>query len=109
MKSKDKKPNIFKIIMLSFLAMYSILYVLDKTGYYNAKRKEKVVFTEAKIKEFEKDVAMGKNVDIDDYLEGTDKNYSNNFSKLGLSISNTANGIFNKGLKKVVGILRRII
>ena len=63
----------FMLSLLTFLA----LYFSQATGYYDYKEHKKVILTSEQIKKFEEDVANGKNLDIEEYLTNTDKNYQN--------------------------------
>ena len=72
---KKKKINWFKITIVFLFIAYISLYALNMTGYYNGSMRKKVEFTESQIREFEKDVALGEKVDINDYLEKQTKDY----------------------------------
>lgn len=98
---KDKKKiNYFKIVFISFFIIYFCLYTINVNGYYE-KRRGKVEFTSAQIEKFEKDIEEGKNVDIESYLTDQNRDYSNNMSDIGYSISTIINGVLNKGLKGI--------
>ena len=99
--NEKKKPNYFKIVIYVFLVVYLSLYFLDSSGYYQ-KRRDKVEFTTAQIEKFEEDVNSGKNISISSYLEDTNKDYSNSFSKAGYFVST----VIDKSFKKIAdGIL----
>jgi len=97
----DKKKALKKLfrfcITVSFVIFIS-LYFSNTTGFIEYQNKRKTALTEKQIKEFEKDVKEGKQIDLKDYLENTDYNYQNKLSGLGLKISNTT----GKGVKIVV-------
>ena len=70
MKTEDKKKlgnkictKLFMALLVAFLA----LYLSEKSGYYEYEQHKQTTLTKEKIKQFEKDVADGKNVDIKDY------------------------------------------
>ena len=83
-----KENKIFKyIILISFITFFA-LYLSQSTGYFEYKNSKKVALTNEQIKEFEKDVNEGKNIDITKYIEINNKDYQNNLSKMGLHVSN---------------------
>lgn len=104
MKLEDKKKLIKKIINKCFLLIFigfTALYLSEKTGYYEYNVHKNMILTNEKIKEFESDVKEGKNIDIKDYVDDEVYDYSNNISKMGLSISNTVNDVVKKGLNNI--------
>ena len=86
MKYKVSK-KIFRFTFLVFLTAFLVLYFSEGMGYFEYKKNKKSVLTEEKIKEFEQDVAKGKEVDIKDYLPQTENNYQNTISATGLKLS----------------------
>lgn len=106
MDEKKKKKNIFlKIIGLLFVIYFS-LYLMENLGYYNINTKNKVL-TEEAIKEFEKDVKNGRSIDIKNYV-GDNTNYKNFYSNIGYNVSVSIDNVFNKGLKKVGNVLKKL-
>ena len=109
MKKEEKVKLAHKFLRFSFyllLLTFIALYVSQATGYYEYELHKKITFTEEEIKRFEADVASGKNIDLEDYLKDTRKNFSNKTSKLGVGISNfigenVQNGI--EGIFKIIG------
>lgn len=106
---KKKKTNWFKVIMVILFVAYISLYALNLSGYYDGSIRRKIEFTEEKIEEFEQDVADGKNVDVKDYLEDQNKDYTNGVSRAGYTISKTLDVFLNKGIKDIIGILGKIL
>jgi archaellum component FlaF (FlaF/FlaG flagellin family) len=103
-KKKDKgKP--FRIILISLFLIFLTLYISQETGYYEYQQQKKVTLTDEKIKEFEKDVADGKRIDIDNYLEDIEVDYNNGVSRAGLRLSKKIEDLFNGGMKIVFGFL----
>lgn len=105
MEEKKKKNNLFTKILSILFLIYISLYMMDNLGYYNINTKNKVL-TEQAIKEFENDIKNGKNIDIKNYV-GDNTNYKNFYSELGYNMSTIVDTFFNKGLKKVGGILKK--
>ena len=104
---KYKKIGYFLLIILiiSFLS----IYLSSKTGYYEYSNNRKTVFTEEKIKEFEKDISEGKNVNIKDYITDDSKDYSNKITNLGDNVSILITNSVNSFLKESFSILEKMI
>jgi len=103
-----KKINWFKIIISILFLTYISLYILNTTGYYDGSIRRKVEFTSEQIEQFERDVEDGKNVDINNYLKGHNKNYTNKTSKIGYSLSSSVDEFLNGGLKEILKILGKL-
>lgn len=84
---RKKITKIFKYILFTSFITFFALYLSASAGYYEYKNAKKVSLTNSQIKEFEKDISKGKNIDIKKYIEANNKNYQNKISKAGLSIS----------------------
>ena len=101
------------VLFLSFL----VLYFAEAGGYYESVNSKKTYLTNEKIKQFEKDVADGKNVDIKDgreikvenYMVEIKKDYSNNISKFGLFTSKTFAKYFKKGLTSIFSGIDKMV
>ena len=91
MKIEDKEKFfcqvVFRILFFLFIVFITI-YVAFETGYYEVEERKKMILTEEAIQKFEEDVASGKEIDIEDYLGETKKNYNNSTSRFGLFLSN---------------------
>ena len=108
MKHK-KETKIFKYLLLISFITFSALYISQSTGYFEYKNSKKVALTNQQIREFEKDVSKGKNVDLKKYLEINNKDYQNKISKLGLSISSTSEKIIQKLIDESFKILSKLV
>lgn len=95
----------FTLALLTFLA----LYFSQATGYYDYKEHKKVILTNEQIKKFEEDVASGKNLDIEEYLVNTNKDYQTKMSKLGLKISEGIGEYATKGIESTFKILNNLV
>jgi len=111
MEKKDKKifNKIFWKIFLAFFFIFLTLYISGNTGYYEFELHKKTVLTEEKIKEFEADIASGKNVDIKDYMESKEINYSNNVSKAGLYLSENVGNFIKAGVESTFNFLNKML
>lgn len=106
---KKNKINWFKIVICLFFIAYISLYILNLSGYYDGSIRRKVELTEEQIRQFEEDVANGENVEITDYLEGQNKDYTNNASRLGYTISKNIDSFLNKGIKDIIDVIGKIL
>ena len=112
MKKEDKIKlynNSFKMIFIALLITFITLYLSQATGYYEYELHKKVVLTEEKIKQFEEDVADGKNISIENYLESTSKNYSNKASTTGYYLSSNIGKYVRIGIEETFKMLNKLI
>ena len=107
-KKSVKVNKNLKRISLLLVKIYVTLYISGKTGYYETKIENKTILTKDAIKEFEKDVAEGKEVDIKDYVDTKVTNYNNKFSNMGLILSNSIDYILNDGVKWFLKIIKTL-
>lgn len=104
-----KENKIFKyIILISFITFFA-LYLSQSTGYFEYKNSKKVALTNEQIKEFEKDVNEGKNIDITKYIEINNKDYQNNLSKMGLHVSNILEKSVQKFISESFKVLEKLV
>ncbi len=99
--------RIFKVSMLICFATFMALYVTNKMGYDEYRNSKKTVLTNEKIKQFETDVAEGKNVTLEDYLP-KEINYQNKLSRLGLKISDTTSLLVKSAVQKSFKIISKL-
>lgn len=102
--------KIFKFFIFTSFITFLALYASASAGYFEYKTNKKVSLTNEQIREFEKEVNEGKNVDIKKYIDLNNTNYQNKVSKMGSSLSKitekavrkTISGSF-KFLSKLIG------
>lgn len=99
------KTNIARLIILILVFLFFVLYFMQASGYNEYARNKENMLTEEQIKEYEEDIAAGKDVTIKDYLNKDKINYENNISKLGLDLSYLIENIFNKGMNSFFDML----
>lgn len=112
MKPEEKKKIATKICWRIFIALFIAflaLYVSQATGYYEYEQHRKVVLTSDKIKQFEKDVADGKNIDIKNYTEEKVPDYKTKISSFGLQLSKELGGVVQSGLEATFEFLNSIM
>lgn len=101
--------KVFYIILSILFIIFLIIFISTNSGYYEYKNNQKTIFTEEKIKEFEKDIKEGKNIKINNYLKDDSKNYSNRLTDLGDGISDLINDSVNFILKGGFKIIEKMI
>lgn len=112
MKIEDKKKLATKIFWKIFVALFVAflaLYFSQATGYYEYEQHQNVVLTKEKIKQFEQDVADGKNIDIKDYMDTKESNYKTKISQTGLNISKELGTMVQNGLEATFNFLNQIM
>ena len=109
-ENKHKKANkIFSWFLFILLITFITLYISQASGYYEYEQSRKTAFTEEQIKQFEQDVKDGKEIDINDYLENTNKNYQNNISRLSLNVSEGIGRYAKMGIEKIFEGIAKVI
>lgn len=93
------KNKFFLIIFLSLFTFYVLLLFAQKEGYYKSRNEKAKILTHEQIQEFEKDVSLGKSVDIRKYVLYEDRDYSNNLSDDIYSVSLKLESLFDTTIK----------
>ena len=106
---KDKKKSIYKIIFMIFFISFLVIYFSELTGYYEYQNYKQTALTEEQIKQFEKDVLEGKEVDLNEYLVVDNKSYNNKLTKLTSKISNGISKIVQKGVESAFKFLSNLV
>ena len=102
-----KKHNFFKTLFILVFLLFLALFIASKTGYYEKSVKDKTNLTNKKLKEFEKDIIEGKNVDAKDYFP-KEVDYSNVFTKSANNISNKIGLVVNSKAKNVWDFIKTL-
>ena len=102
-----KKHNFFKTLFILVFLLFLALFIASKTGYYEKSVKDKTYLTNKKLKEFEKDISEGKNVDAKDYFP-KEVDYSNVFTKSANNISNKIGLVVNSKAKNVCDSIKTL-
>ena len=106
---KDKKNKIYKFIFMVLFISFLVIYFSELTGYYEYHNYKKATLTEEQIKQFESDVASGKEVDINDYLLVEDNKYNNSLSNLTSSLSNGISNLITSGVDNTFKFLSKLV
>ncbi len=102
-----KKHNFFKTLFILVFLLFLALFIASKTGYYEKKLRDNSILTEEKLKEFEKDISEGKDVDAKDYFP-KEVDYSNVFTKSANNISNKIGLVVNSKAKNVWDFIKTL-
>ena len=102
-----KKHNFFKTLFILVFLLFLALFIASKTGYYEKSVKYKTYLTNKKLKEFEKDISEGKNVDAKDYFP-KEVDYSNVFTKSANNISNKIGLVVNYKAKNIWDFIKTL-
>ena len=95
--------NIMKVLFLVLFLIFFTIYFSQSGGYYEFELHKKTVFTEEKIKQFEKDVS------IEDYLVNEKKNYSNKASQIGYFFSKNIGNYIKKGIEGTFKMINKMV
>ena len=97
-----------KIIIILFV-LFIALYISQSTGYYDYEIYKKTTLTSEQIKQFESDLAKGKNVSAKDYLSDTYKDYGNKLSNTGLKMSKKIEKYSKDVIETIFGALSNVV
>lgn len=103
---EKKKPNYFMRVVFFLFFLYLITFILNETGYYEAKVSKETKITESAIKEFEEDVEKGEVIDLNKYLDKDEKEYSNFLTKTTDKINKSFISVLNDGFKETWNVLK---
>ena len=93
--------GLVKLVILIILIVFISSYLIASTGYYEYTMQQRTVITNEKIKEFEEDIKNNENIDLKDYFEEEEMDYSNKFTTLVYNISDSSNKLTRKAIKYV--------
>ena len=94
--TKNKTIN-FIIIITIFIFICS--YFVSYSGYYEYQLQERTILTNEKIKEFENDIQNNENIDIKEYLNYEEIDYSNKITNIVYTLSDNSNKLARKCIK----------
>lgn len=106
--NEKKKPNWFLRIMGLLLIIFTFLYFGSKTGYYEKIIYNKRVMTESQMKKFEKDLSENKEVDLENYVQNDDVDYSNFVTKGANKIANKLTSVFNGEINDIWDFIKAL-
>lgn len=110
MSSKEKIfNNILKFIFVILFLVFLTIYFSQGAGYYDFELHNKSVLTKEKMEQFEKDVAAGKDVKLENYLVDTRKNYSNKASDFGYFLSKSIGKYIKDGIENTFKMINKVV
>lgn len=94
--------KIIKFITYLVVIVFLCSYFIQTSGYYEYNLQNKKNLTNEAIKQFEEDVKAGKDIDINDYLESNNIDYTNELtnttSNISIKLNNYLKNILTNGL-----------
>ena len=91
--------KITKLIIIIIVIVFISAYMISESGYYEYTMQQRTIITNDKIKEFEQDIKDNKDIDLIDYIDNEEINYSNKITNLVYGISNNSNKLARKAIK----------
>lgn len=103
------KTNAARLVVLILIFLFSILYFMQLNGYNEYTQNKKNMLTEEQIREYEEDIAAGRDVTLKDYIKDDKTDYTNGIARLGLDISYFIENTFNKGMNAFFEMLNEAV
>ena len=91
--------KITKLIIVVTLIIFVSSYIISESGYYEYTMQQRTIITNEKIKEFEEDIRKNESIDLKEYLDKEQNNYSNKITTLVYNISDNSNKLARKVIK----------
>lgn len=104
-----KKNKLINFVGIFLFFSFVVIYLLELTGYYEYQNHKRTVLTEEQIKKFEKDVANGKEIDINEYLIINETKYNNSLSNLTTKLSTGISNIVQSGVESTFKVLSKLV
>lgn len=99
------KKKIIKVIFTCLFLAFVVSYVIEMTGYYEYNLQNKTIMTNEAISQFEKDLAEGKDVTMENYVVSTEKDYTSSLTRTTNKVSLKVNKILKEGIESVFKIV----
>ncbi len=103
---QKKASKYFLRIIFIFFLVFVALLIAYESGYYETKVRNRAILTQEAMEQFEEDVANGEPIDVIDYLEDEEVDYTNTLTKLGNKVASGISDIMTKGLAGLVETLK---
>ena len=107
-KTKKIYSKIFWKIFIALLFGFLALYISEISGYYEFQEHKQVNLTNEKIKEFEKDVSLGKDINIKDYIMEKEVSFENPLSNTGIFLSEKIGEVIESGIDSTFKFLNSV-
>lgn len=104
-----KNKKLLKTIIYSIVLLFIFSYIIEESGYYEYNLNNKKNLTEKEIKEFERDVKEGKEIDLKEYLKDNKTDYSSNLTRKTSNLSIKLNSYIKVILTNYFDIFKKLI
>ena len=91
--------KITKLVIIVTLIIFVASYIISESGYYEYTMQQRTIITNEKIKEFEEDIRNNESIDLKEYLDKEQNDYSNKITTLVYNISDNSNKLARKAIK----------
>lgn len=88
-----------KILLIIVLLMFMSSYIVSTSDYYEYTKRNKNVISGDRIKEFEEDIKNNIEIDMKDYMDNKEEDYSNKITDFVYNISDNSNKIAKKTIR----------
>lgn len=93
--------TIIKLLLLLIAIAFISSYLVASSGYYEYQMQQRTILTNEQIKEFEEDIKNNQYIDLKDYSQKEQIDYTNKLTNFVYSISETSSDITKKVIKKI--------
>ena len=104
-----KNKKIFHFFMFFLLFVFICSYFVEYSGYYEYSLANQRNLTEKQIQQFENDVKLGKNIDLNEYLKNQTTDYSNQLTKTTSEFNLKLNEYLKQMLQNTFKIFEKLV
>lgn len=104
-----RHKKFIQLLLGGLVVMFLFSYFIGTTGYYEYNLQNKKNLTEEQILSFEKDVAEGKEIDLNMYLKETGVDYSNKLTRTTSEVSIKVNNFLKNFLADTFHLLEKLV
>ncbi len=103
-----KKQTIYKVIWSFLFLSFMALYFTQAPEYMENKLNEKTIVTDELTKQFESDIASGKEIDLNDYIVPIET-FNNNISDASYNLSRGIVDFVTNGLESLFSTVSKTV
>ena len=93
--------TIIKIFLLLISIAFISSYLVASSGYYEYQLQQRIILTNEQIKEFEEDIKNNQYIDLKDYSQKEQLDYTNKLTNFVYNISENSSNLTRKIMKKI--------
>ena len=93
--------TIIKLFLLLIAIAFISSYLVASSGYYEYQLQQEIVLTNEQIKEFEEDIKNNQYIDLKDYSQKKQLDYTNKLTNFVYNISENSSNLTRKIMKKI--------